>query len=259
MIKERSAGATWRAAHAPEVRLRCPPPASRVRESSALRPLCAASRSSDKYIGSRLEQGIGRGLDAVHPWDGIEDNVLLFAGVVRRDLVQTDCAERQLRTILGPADGGIVNDVNILGQLYGYAKPDRYHSVDDFPARTTGGLLEFLNALIATDPAAPHPNAIEQFLGAHPAALTFVQIPKPIPTSFAKGGHTRSARHLSLVGEYTWLPLIVRPVPPINAATLVPTAHSPLGQDLTRPTHSIPLTSAASAHSPLRMCIPVWF
>jgi catalase len=40
--------------------------------------------------------------------------------------------------------------------------------------------------LIATDPAGPHPNAIEQFLGAHPAALTFVQIPKPIPTSFAK-------------------------------------------------------------------------
>ena len=60
------------------------------------------------------------------------------------------------------------------------------HSVDSFPARTAEGLVEFLNALIATDPAGPHPNAIEQFLGAHPAALTFVQIPKPIPTSFAK-------------------------------------------------------------------------
>jgi catalase len=46
--------------------------------------------------------------------------------------------------------------------------------------------LEFLNALIATDFAGPHPNAIEQFLGAHPAALKFVQTPKPIPTSFAK-------------------------------------------------------------------------
>ena len=60
------------------------------------------------------------------------------------------------------------------------------HSVDAFPARTAEGLVEFLNALIATDPAGPHPNAIEQFLGAHPAALTFVQIPKPIPTSFAR-------------------------------------------------------------------------
>jgi catalase len=60
------------------------------------------------------------------------------------------------------------------------------HSVDTFPSRTAEGFLDFLNALIATDPAGPHPNAIEQFLGAHPAALTFVQTPKPIPTSFAK-------------------------------------------------------------------------
>jgi catalase len=59
------------------------------------------------------------------------------------------------------------------------------HSADSFPARTVEGLMAFLNALIATDPAGPHPNAIEQFLAAHPAAMTFVQIPKPIPTSFA--------------------------------------------------------------------------
>lgn len=60
------------------------------------------------------------------------------------------------------------------------------HSVDNFPARTTERLLEFLNAVIATDSAGPHPNAIEQFLDAHPAAQRFVQIPKPIPTSFAR-------------------------------------------------------------------------
>jgi catalase len=60
------------------------------------------------------------------------------------------------------------------------------HSVDAFPARTAEGLVEFLNAVIATDPAGPHPNAIERHLAAHPAALRFVQIPKPIPTSFAK-------------------------------------------------------------------------
>jgi catalase len=60
------------------------------------------------------------------------------------------------------------------------------HSVDAFPSRTAEGFLDFLNALIATDPAGPHPNAIEQFLGTHPAALAFVQAPKPIPTSFAK-------------------------------------------------------------------------
>lgn len=60
------------------------------------------------------------------------------------------------------------------------------HSVDNFPVRTAEGLVEFLNAVIATDPAGPHPNAIEQFLGAHPAAMRFVQIPKPIPMSFAR-------------------------------------------------------------------------
>jgi catalase len=60
------------------------------------------------------------------------------------------------------------------------------HSVDAFPTRTVEEFLGFLNALIATDPAGPHPNALEQFLGAHPAALKFVQTPKPIPTSFAK-------------------------------------------------------------------------
>ncbi len=60
------------------------------------------------------------------------------------------------------------------------------HSVDTFPSRTAEGLLEFIKALIATDPAGPHPNAIEQFLGTHPAALAFVQASKPIPTSFAK-------------------------------------------------------------------------
>jgi catalase len=60
------------------------------------------------------------------------------------------------------------------------------HSVDAFPAPTADGLIEFLNAVIATDPAEPHPNFIERFLAGHPAALRFVQLPKPIPTSFAK-------------------------------------------------------------------------
>ena len=60
------------------------------------------------------------------------------------------------------------------------------HSVDSFPVRTAEEFLEFINALIATDPSGPHPNAIEQFLGTHPAALVFVRTPKPIPTSFAR-------------------------------------------------------------------------
>lgn len=60
------------------------------------------------------------------------------------------------------------------------------HSIDAFPTRTVDEFLGFLSARLATDPKGAHPNAIEHFLSAHPAALKFVQTPKPIPTSFAK-------------------------------------------------------------------------
>lgn len=87
-------------------------------------------------------------------------------------------------------------------------------SVDSFPARTAEGLLDFLNALIATDPAGPHPNVIEQFLDTHPAARTFVQIPKPIPTSFAKESffavsafRFTNAEGVSRYGRYRILPV----------------------------------------------------
>jgi len=87
------------------------------------------------------------------------------------------------------------------------------HSVDAFPTRTAEEFLEFLDALIATDPAGPHPNAVEQFLGAHPAALTFVQLPKPIPTSFARESFFAvpafkftNAQGTSRLGRYRVLP-----------------------------------------------------
>ena len=87
------------------------------------------------------------------------------------------------------------------------------HSADTFPVRTAEEFLAFLNALIATDPAGPHPNAIEQFLGGHPAALAFVQIPKPIPTSFAKESFFAvsafkftNANGMSRYGRYRVLP-----------------------------------------------------
>ena len=60
------------------------------------------------------------------------------------------------------------------------------HSVDNFPARTAEELIGFLGAIAATKPDQPHPNAIEQYLGAHPVALAFVQVPKPIPSTFAR-------------------------------------------------------------------------
>jgi catalase len=81
------------------------------------------------------------------------------------------------------------------------------HSVDAFPTRTAEEFLEFLHALA-------HPNAIERFLATHPAALAFVQVPKPIPTSFARESffavsafRFTDARGVSRFGRYRILPL----------------------------------------------------
>jgi catalase len=60
------------------------------------------------------------------------------------------------------------------------------HSHDGFPVRTAEELEDFLHAVAASDPSKPHPNAVEQFLAAHPNTLRFVQAPKPIPTTFAR-------------------------------------------------------------------------
>jgi hypothetical protein len=51
---------------------------------------------------------------------------------------------------------------------------------------------------------------------------------------------------------------MVRPRPPIRAATAVPVGYSPEGQEMTIPTHSMPIIGIDSAHSPRRMCISAW-
>src|SRR5712692_1875374 len=56
------------------------------------------------------------------------------------------------------------------------------HSTDGFPTRTGQEFLDFLRAAAAGDPSA--------FLTAHPAALVFVQMPKPSPASFATGNYS---------------------------------------------------------------------
>jgi catalase len=69
------------------------------------------------------------------------------------------------------------------------------HSADGFPVRTANEFLEFLHAVGTSGPDAPHPNPIERFLGSHPKALAFVQIPKPIPTSFARESYFSVTAH----------------------------------------------------------------
>ena len=60
------------------------------------------------------------------------------------------------------------------------------HSTDGFPTRTGEEFLELLRAVAASDPAKPSPSPLESFLASHPAALAFVQTPKPSPASFAQ-------------------------------------------------------------------------
>lgn len=59
------------------------------------------------------------------------------------------------------------------------------HSTDGFPTRTGEEFLEMLRAVAAASTSKESPSPIETFLGAHPAALAFVQTPKPAPSSFA--------------------------------------------------------------------------
>jgi len=59
------------------------------------------------------------------------------------------------------------------------------HSTDGFPTHTGEEFLAFLQAAVASNPSMPSPTPVEQFLGAHPETLAFVQTPKPAPVSFA--------------------------------------------------------------------------
>jgi catalase len=77
------------------------------------------------------------------------------------------------------------------------------HSTDGFPVRTVPEFVELLGALHSSGPDAPHPNPIEQFLGAHPKALAFVQTPKPIPTSFARESYFSVTAHRFVDGTGT--------------------------------------------------------
>ncbi len=58
-------------------------------------------------------------------------------------------------------------------------------STNGFPAAKPEDFLGLLNAIAASGPDAAKPTPVEQFLGTHPAALAFVQMPKPAPVSFA--------------------------------------------------------------------------
>lgn len=58
-------------------------------------------------------------------------------------------------------------------------------STNGFPAAKPEDFLGLLNAIAASGPDVAKPTPVEQFLGTHPAALAFVQMPKQPPVSFA--------------------------------------------------------------------------
>ena len=58
-------------------------------------------------------------------------------------------------------------------------------STNGFPASKPEDFLGLLNAVAASGAEAEKPTPVEQFLSTHPAALAFVQMPKPAPVSFA--------------------------------------------------------------------------
>ncbi|KAJ7505164.1 catalase related subgroup domain-containing protein [Mycena galericulata] len=79
------------------------------------------------------------------------------------------------------------------------------HSAPAFPTRTGAEFLEFLRALAG--------GTIGDFLGTHPAALAFVQTPKPSPSSFAREGYFAlhafkftNSEGITRYGRYTIIP-----------------------------------------------------
>ena len=61
------------------------------------------------------------------------------------------------------------------------------HSANGFPVRTGEEFLEFLRAAAAA--GAGKPEGLNAFLASHPQAKRFVELPKPIPTSFARDAY----------------------------------------------------------------------
>ncbi|HEX4340026.1 MAG TPA: catalase family peroxidase [Polyangiaceae bacterium] len=87
------------------------------------------------------------------------------------------------------------------------------HSTNAFPAKNGEEFVGLLRAIAASASATSHPSPIESFLGSHPAALAFVQKPKPPPSSFAREEYFgltamrfTSASGVSRYGRYRIVP-----------------------------------------------------
>ena len=91
-------------------------------------------------------------------------------------------------------------------------------SYNGFPVATPEDFLSLLKAIQASGPDASKPTPIEQFLGSHPAALQFVNTPKPAPTSFTTLSYFgvnafkfTNGKGVSRFGRYRIVPLNPEP------------------------------------------------
>lgn len=99
------------------------------------------------------------------------------------------------------------------------------HSTPFFPTRTGAEFLEFLRAVVASATSKDSPSPIEAFLGSHPAALAFVQAPKPPPSSFAREAYfsVTAFKFINTEGKETYIRYQVVPeagVETLDASTV---------------------------------------
>jgi hypothetical protein len=81
------------------------------------RSLPATTPAQQLDRGAQFEQWIVGGIDSLHARDGIEDDLLLFMGIVWDRTFEDDLAESNQRAILGPVNGRVVHDVISAGHL----------------------------------------------------------------------------------------------------------------------------------------------
>lgn len=87
-------------------------------------------------------------------------------------------------------------------------------SYNGFPVSTPEDFLGLLNAVATIGKSTESPAPIEKFLGSHPAALAFVQAPKPAPVSFGSQSYFgvnafefTNASGVSRFGRYRIIPV----------------------------------------------------
>src|SRR3954451_25090810 len=88
--------------------------------------VCTASATGKEVqVRTRLEQGVGGGLDSVYTGYWIEDDFALLRGVVGHNADQVERAQLDHCSVLRPLNCRVVDDISVLSQLYPDCKPHR--------------------------------------------------------------------------------------------------------------------------------------